>query len=502
MLAWRLPMAPDPSSSEALAQLVARTPVAMLVVDTAGVIRQANAQAEALFGWTASELQGSAVEILVPGPLRQHHAERRANYNATPHARSMGQSSRLEARHRDGHLFPVDVMLAPLEAGLTLAVVVDRSELRVAEEALRQSAATFHHVMENVQDIVYVVKTRGGNPHAAHLEALSDHVERVIGWSVEEFIRDPELWYRSVHPDDVAELSRATQQLFETRQAVVRHYRLRHKHTGEWRWFEDRAALLCDARGAPNGYSGVARDVTEAQAAQARAVMNERLAALGLLAAGVSHELSNPLTYVLASVDHAAALLRDKPEELARAREALADALDGVGRMRDILADLSQISREEQRSEPRLVDVRRAADLAVRIASAAVADRASIERDYVEVPPVRGDETRLAQLFLNLLLNAAHAIPSERHGRIVIHVHAGEGGQVVASVEDDGEGIAPETLPRLFEPFFTTKPAGVGTGLGLYVCRTIAREMGGDVEVESERGRGTRVRVVLPAVLV
>lgn len=487
-------------AAAALSTLIERVPVAMLLVDGQGVIDEANAEAQALFGWARDELVGSPVEVLVPGPVRQLHAERRGAFAAMPHPRPMGSASRLEARHRDGHLFPVDVMLAPLGDGRTLATVIDRSDLRVAEDALRRSTATFRHVMENIQDIVYVVRLEGAQSGATRVELLSDHVERVVGWTVQEFMRDPGLWMRCIHPDDLPSVSAKTQEMFETRRAVVRTYRLEHKHTGQWRLMEDHAAPLLDARGFAVGYCGVARDVTDELAARTQSVMNERLAALGLLAAGVSHELGNPLTFVLASVDLAATLLRDKPAELDRARAALDDALEGVARMREILADLSQISRDAD--QVGLIDARRAADLAARLAFATLDERATLTRQFQDVPPVRGDETKLAQVILNLLLNAAHAMPAEHHGQVTVRVAATAGPEVVVEVDDDGEGIRPEVLPRVFDPFFTTKPSGLGTGLGLYVCQTIVREMGGDIRIESEPGKGTRVRVVLPAVLV
>lgn len=488
------------SPGDSATALVARAPVAMLVVDARGVIVEANREVERLFGWADQQLIGSTVEVLVPGPMRQLHAERRSEYSAAPRTRTMGSRSRLEARHRDGHLFSVDVMLAPLDEGRTLTVVVDRSELGVAEDALRRNSATFRHVLESIPDVVYVVRTQGSDALSARVELVSDHVEAVVGWAAEDFMRDPGLWLRCIHPDDLPALGQRTQEMFASGGPVIRSYRLAHKNGSDWRQMEDRASLLRDMRGEITGYCGVARDVTEQRSREAHAAMKERVAALGLLCASVSHELSNPLTYVLASVDLAQTLLAERPEEIARARAALGDALDGLGRMRAILADLTQMGRQEE--SPGVADVRRAIDLAARIAAGALTERASLRRKYAEIPLVRGDETRLVQVFLNLLINAAQAMPKERHGDITVSVAPGSGAEVVVEVADDGEGIAAEALPHIFDAFFTTKPAGVGTGLGLYVCRALVREMGGDVGVESELGKGTRVRVVLPAVLV
>ncbi|MBK7582898.1 MAG: PAS domain-containing sensor histidine kinase [Myxococcales bacterium] len=479
--------------------LLDQAPICILVVDRTGVIQAANVEAQALFGWTEGELVGSPIEVLVPGPLRRHHAESRARFAESPRKRTMGSSSRLEARHRDGHLFPVDVMLAPIDDGRVLAVVVDRSELRRVEDEARRGQATFRHVMENVQDIVYVVRT-DDNPFAGRVELLSDHVSSVVGYAAADFITDPELWFRCIHPDDIPELSRATTAMFETGRPVVRRYRMRHKDSQEWRQMEDRAAPLPESLGRGGGYCGVARDVSAEHASSSRMMQTERLAALGLLASGVSHELGNPLTYVLASMDQAVSLLDSNPTELSRTKELLGDALEGARRMQAILADFAGMNRAS--SGVSLIDVRRAADLAARLASASLGDRTELVRRYTEVPPVRADETRLAQVVLNVLLNAAHAIPEGRDGHIVLTVERGGAAEVVLTVADDGDGMAPGVLGRVFEPFFTTKPPGIGTGLGLHVCRTLVREMGGDIKIESTGGQGACVRVVLPAAIV
>ena len=166
--------------------------------------------------------------------------------------------------------------------------------------------------------------------------------------------------------------------------------------------------------------------------------------------------------------------------------------------MRSIVNDLRTFSRSE--TEQRApVDVREAIDAAVKMARHEIRHRARLVREIGEVSPVLGDQTRLAQVVLNLLINAAHAIPEghpEAH-TIVVGARPWEGSMEVF-VQDDGAGIPPEVISRVFEPFFTTKPVGVGTGLGLSICRGIVQAHGGTIEVESEVGRGTTFRVRLP----
>ncbi len=492
-------MNPSKPEVEAWQALLPRVPICLLLVDATGNISHANDCAAALFGWPPEELAGSSVDVLVPGPFRRAHVEHRERFQRDGRVRRMGSASRLEARHRDGHLFPVDVMLAPAGDGKVLTVVIDRSDLRQAEAHSERIEASLRHLIERVPDIVYVVQS-DGNPLTSRVELLSDHVERVLGYSAKELREDRMLWFASIHPDDHVSVARSTEEMFDTGKPVVRTYRMRHKLSGAFRLMEDRVAPVFDARGSVTGYCGSARDVSEQRLSHAEMAVAERMATLGVLAAGVSHELANPLTGVLANVAHVLDRLRAEPPSDGRVVAELEDALEGLTRMRAILADHIGLARPGEGVA--LVDVRRCVDLAARLAAPTVTERADLERTYADVAPVRADETRLAQVFLNLLLNAAQAIPDERRGSIEVRVVCEGERTVCVDVLDDGEGIPPEALPRVFDAFFTTKPPGVGTGLGLHVCRSLVREMGGDIRIESERGQGTRVRVVLPVALV
>jgi len=143
----------------------------------------------------------------------------------------------------------------------------------------------------------------------------------------------------------------------------------------------------------------------------------------------------------------------------------------------------------------------RVVDSSIRMASNEIRHRAQLVRNYREVPPVHGNEARLGQVFLNLIVNAAQAIPEGRAGANEIRVSTwlGENDRVITEVSDTGTGIPPDALARIFDPFFTTKPSGAGTGLGLAICRRIVTSLGGDILVDSQLGRGTTIRVSLPA---
>jgi len=245
----------------------------------------------------------------------------------------------------------------------------------------------------------------------------------------------------------------------------------------------------------------------------ARLALADRMASVGTMAAGVAHELNNPLSYVSSNLTFLAeqvavltshlpaAALRDPAvrEVIEQVGEAARDARDGVERMRAIVGDLRQLSRaDDQQVGP--VELGPVAEACVGVAWNEIKRRARLVKDLQRVPSVRANQARVAQIVLNLLLNAAQSIPSGRVDRNEIRLTTRplDEERVVIEVADTGGGIDPEVLPRIFEPFFTTKPAGEGIGLGLSIVQGIVRGMHGEIEVESELGQGTTFRVILP----
>jgi signal transduction histidine kinase len=258
------------------------------------------------------------------------------------------------------------------------------------------------------------------------------------------------------------------------------------------------ARLLIAERAVEDG----ARRRAERQDVESRLAFADRMASVGTLAAGVAHELNNPLMYVLSNLRLTREELDSAPdaEWADRAKQQLDEAIQGAVRMQSIVRDLKTFSRpdDERRGN---VDVRRVLESSINMCWNEIRHRAVLERDFGETPSVDASESRLGQVFLNLLINAVQAMPDRpvSANRIAVRSYTDDEGWAVIEVADNGTGIEPDRIGRVFDPFFTTKSISEGTGLGLSICRNIVREAGGSIEAQSELGHGATFVVRLPA---
>jgi PAS domain S-box-containing protein len=281
------------------------------------------------------------------------------------------------------------------------------------------------------------------------------------------------------------------------------------RRNGDEKWLDVTARPLRDGEGVVRGGVAVFRDVTSAKTAATQLMVSDRMATVGTLAAGVAHEINNPLTALttnLELVSKQLEALARRPElakHLAEIGEEIRDAVEATERVRLIVRDLKTFSRSEDETRGP-VDVQRVLDSSLRMAWTEIRHRAHLEKRYAEVPPVNANESRLGQVFLNLIVNAAQAIPEGQadQNEITLVTRYGGGGRVIVEVIDTGPGIPPDVLARLFTPFFTTKAKGVGTGLGLSICQRLVTMIGGEIAVETQLGRGTTFRVTLPAATI
>jgi len=238
------------------------------------------------------------------------------------------------------------------------------------------------------------------------------------------------------------------------------------------------------------------------QATRRRLAAADRMAALGTLASGIAHEINNPLTYVIANLQTLAERLPASSDRAMRdLGEIVSDALDGADRIRRLVRQVQMVSPGQHAERLTSVALRVALGRAVALTENQLRHRARLLCDLDQDAYVRGDADRIEQLFVNLLLNAAQAIPEGSAGtnrvRVGVRTLPGQN-RALVEIEDSGVGIPIAVQERVFQPFFTTKPIGQGTGLGLSICRGIVTALGGQISFQSDGSTGTTFRVELP----
>ena len=409
---------------------------------------------------------------------------------------------------------PTEAELQLIETASQLAgIAIERKR---DEEALRQSSERFRLLIEHMPEGMVVHRFGPiiyANPRAAHALGY-EKPEDLIGNSVVDIVAPD---YRRTAAERVA-------RMYKTRdpEPPVEMYIRR----------SDGRTTIAEMEAIPIEFDGepsvltIARDITERKRMQARLLEADRMASVGTLAAGVAHEINNPLAYVISNIDYLAKELPEmvkamtpEPEPAGRARnggenagarkevserlddieETLQEAREGAERVRQIVRDLRTFARygDEERGP---VDVEQVLESSINMAAGEIRKRAKLVRNFTSVPLVHASEPRLGQVFLNLLMNAAQALPEGRIEENEIRVRTACAGEerVLVEVRDTGGGIAPENLDRIFQPFFTTKPVGIGTGLGLSICQNIIASLGGEISVKSEAGQYTCFRILLP----
>ncbi|MGO9600812.1 MAG: PAS domain S-box protein [Isosphaeraceae bacterium] len=510
-----------------LSRAVEQSADLVIITDTQGRIEYVNPKFTQVTGYTPDEAIGQDPRILKSGKTSPEE------YRRLWETITSGREWRGEFlnKRKDGALYWASASISPLrnhQGVIThfVAIQEDISELKRAEEAQRASERRYRQFTEATLDALVVADERGV------ITLFNAAAERTFGYSEPEVLGQP---LTILMPAEYHEAhQRGLRRYLETKEAQVvgRTIELNgRRKDGQVFPLE----LSLSAVELPEGicFLGAIRDLTERQRLQARVVQMEKLASLGLLSAGVAHEINNPLAYVannlvvlergihglialVAVYEAAQAILESARPDLAAQVAHLAEEIDlpylkahieqivgstrqGVKRVADIVQNLRGFARLDQAAVER-------ANLHDAITSSLEMIRGRMDRHHIVVEQQFGDlplvlcaPAQVNQVFLNLLVNALQAIEatSKLGGRIQIRTRA-VGDEVIAEVADDGCGIPADVLPRIFDPFFTTKPVGEGTGLGLSISHGIVVDHGGRIEVESMPGQGTRFRVILP----
>jgi len=399
------------------------------------------------------------------------------------------------------------------------------------------------YLIDNTPAIIYCTVPSGD----FKMTFVSNNAYHVLGYRPEEMLADPNFWFDHIHPDDAPNIFSSLALVFTEGQRAY-EYRFRASD-GAYLWMHDTLRLIRDEHGAPLEVMGSLTDITARKhmevALQAKGeeqqrlivklrdaheqlLQAEKMASIGQLAAGIAHEINNPVGFVnsnmgtlqsyvatlfgviddyeraggadpLLAARYAAvranadlAFLRQDVDELVK------ESMDGLKRVRDIVQALKDFSHVGE-TEWQVADLHRGLDSTLSIVGNELKFKATVEKHYGALPQIPCLASQLNQVFMNLLVNAGHAITEVTPMRGLITIRTGaEGDWVWVEVGDNGHGIAPEHLSRIFEPFFTTKPVGGGTGLGLSLSYGIVNKHGGRIEVASQPGAGARFTVWLP----
>lgn len=376
-------------------------------------------------------------------------------------------------------------------AGVT-AIFLDITSRALAAAELRRSEASFRALIESSPDAIFVHRF-------GRIVYANDATRALLLYGcMDDLLGKPvlELFAKVDRPAVASSI----------RMAAINSeaYSSRHRLTRS-----DGDQGICEVTTMSLQYDGedaivhIVRDVTQALRMQTKLAQTERLASLGTLASGVGHEINNPLAYMTANLSFIADELKEllpptSSEENADLHNALQDVRDGTDRVRDIVRQLGEFTKVDADTED-LIDPRSAVESAIRMSWNHLRRHARIETHLHLVGSVRGNQARLGQVLLALLLNATDAMVDNLIADSKLSVRCrNNDGEVLIEVEDNGPGISDEILTKIFDPFFSAGKDGQGTGLGLSVAHSIVAAMGGTLEVQTQLGAGTTIQVFLP----
>ena len=474
-----------------LAAIVECSNDAIVSVGLDGNVVTWNRAAERMLGWTQEEVVGHSLVEFAPEEHAREFGELAARILAGEPVENV-ESVRL---HKDGTHVEVSLTLSPIfdELGQFIGasfVIRNVTDQKRTERALREMKVSLEHAVEGIAQVD--VEGRYTAVNRAYADAMGCEPQAIIG-------RD---WLELVHIEDHGRLVAARAEMLQLGKAETDVRGVRKDGTTVFEHIVMVASY--DDHGRVVGHHCFMKDVTEKKRLEGQLVLSDRMVSVGTLAAGVAHEINNPLAYVTTNLDLIAEQLRDctarTGETLGDMAELVEEARSGAERVRKIVRELKTFSRADEECR-RVLDLPRVMDLAINMSFNEIRHRARLVKDYQNAPAVEADESRLAQVFINLLVNAAQALPEgyAHCNEIRVVIRTGLDGRALVEVRDTGCGIPPDILPRIFDPFFTTKPVGVGTGLGLSICHGIITALGGAIWADSIVGEGTVFRVALKA---
>lgn len=467
----------------------------IITIDGAGIVQSFNSGAERMFGWTAAEIVGRNISMLMPSPYREEHDGYIQRYLQTREKRIIGIGREVMARRKNGTEFPIDLTVSDVDGGERTrftGIIRDISDRKRADEQLVEQAS----LLEKIREAVIV------RDMSDRIVFWNHGAEVLYGWTAAEVVGcfANQLLF-SAYPPELREAQQAVNQSGEWSGKLPQKTKAGREIVVESHW-----TLLRDDQGQPKGKVIINIDVTEKLRLESQLLRAQRLESIGTLAGGIAHDLNNLFTPIMLMIN----LLKrelNNPEQLHLLQTAQASVERGSDMIRQLLSFAGGIEGERAPvSAKDLVHELRA--ILEHVLPKSIETRFTIADDLWTMT---GDATQLSQVLMNLCINARDAMPNGGQLAIVItnrlvngdagkrQVDAHPGRYVQLAVTDTGAGIPKKIMDKIFDPFFTTKELGKGTGLGLSTAMGIVKGHGGFLNVYSEEGRGTTVVVCIPA---
>lgn len=388
--------------------------------------------------------------------------------------------------HQNGSPLAVSYTLTPVfnQRGEVVRIIGcsrDLTERKRIEQELKASKANYRLITENMSDMIFVYQPSGNV-----LYASASHTKQ-LGYPIHELVAmKPDELAGLIHPDDLAMVAKVFTRDWEKCSGTTIVFRIRHQE-GHWISIESRYNPILDEAGRLDSVMIVSRDVSEVMHTKELLRQTDKLSAIGQLAAGIAHEIRNPLTSLRGFVQLLQASLADP-----RYCEIMLAELDRINFIVSellVLAKPKQMKFQDKKPTQIIYDV-------ISLLESQANMNNVIFHDHLErsLPTISCDENQLKQVFINVCKNAIEALPEG--GDIYVESSRLAGSRIRISIRDTGKGIDPIRIPRLGEPFYTTKENG--TGLGLMVSYRILEEHGGSLTIESEPEKGTTVHITLP----
>jgi PAS domain S-box-containing protein len=484
------------TSDTQLQSILNLVPDAIITIDDRGGIASFSPASEKLFGYSAAEVVGRNVKMLMPSPYHEEHDGYLAHYRTTGEKKIIGIGREVEARRKDGSVFPMNLAVNEMIVEgrrMFTGVVHDISELKQAQSI----SARLGHVLDQSLNEIYMF-----DAETLHFIQVNHGARRNMGYSSAEMRK---LTPADIKPDYTDEQFEAVIKPLRDGAEELLVFETRHRRK-DGSTYPVEVHLQLMATETPPVFAAVIQDISEAQRREAILRQSQKMEAIGQLTGGIAHDFNNLLTIILGNHELLEGRLADDP----RQRKLLNAATGAAQRGAQLTNQLLSFARQ-QALAPEVMDINALVEDMMEMMHRTLGE--AIELEAVLGSDLRktlADPAQVHNALLNLTINARDAMPNG--GKLIIETSNADldaeaakmrpdavpGRYVRLSVQDTGTGMPPEVQERVFDPFFTTKEQGKGTGLGLSMVHGFAKQSGGHIDLYSELGYGTAISLYLP----